>query len=133
MVIKTYDKREAKVSIFNNDAKYDSQDIFGDMSPKSSSSHHNENIYSKARMSHNLEYDDVLIESKHKQRKVRSAVRRRRKQYKGNSCTAISFMTPFFDGGNSGANDNIFLSRKNSYERLFEKEPEKNDILIVGK
>ena len=49
-----------------------------------------------------------------------------------NNYTSSSFFDVYIDTQIQNAKDGIFLSKRNSYERLFKNNSPRDDILVVG-
>ena len=136
MVIKTYDKRDLKQKLeeFYNQAisKVPQSPI---KTVRTTSTQQEENMKSKINCfidKIHVGYENVLEHVKQKKPRAMTAHKRKR-IYKPKGKAAKSFATPMFEALKSPIHDSIYLSRKNSYERQFDRPKPKNDILIVGK
>ena len=136
MVLMAYDKREIKQRL---EGFYNQQISKVPASPiktaRTTSTQHEENKKVKFYYSilYNLiECENVLEDVKLKKPRAMTA-RRMKKIFKRKRKTAKSFATPMFEALKSPIHNIIYLSRKNSYERQFDRPKPKNDIQIVGK
>ena len=71
-----------------------------------------------------------MVSKRLRKRRAKTAERRRKKintDFLGNSV-----VTPHYDPNLSPINESLYLSRKISYERLFDKPENKDNIKIVG-
>lgn len=130
MVINTVDKRsDPKYSSKNEQASFNSPDTKSESIQTSSSQRH---LAIKGKFNHSFsEYEQILI---HDRRQRRAQTANRRKQITGSGLILLNETkyTPMYPATMSPLNKSLYLSRKNSYERMFDKPEIKSDIQIVG-
>lgn len=133
MVIRTYDKNFPDNAIISEkETKSIQTPLNPEPSMKSTSTQGQEAIRSKwIRNDRFIEYESILIENRNKKRRARTA--HRQKNRGKLLCSSGSFVTPIHEVLSSPIQQSLYLSRKNSYERMFGKPEPKNDIHIVGK
>jgi hypothetical protein len=77
-----------------------------------------------------IDYEQFLMSKRVQEKRAQTAHRPKRFVHRFNNGSLI---TPEFNKTLSPAHASIYLSRKNSYERLFDRPKPKTDIRVVGK